>query len=205
MNDPNPAPKSKYKQDNLIQFGGWLMTLRRSLYLLSVPHILLTALWDHPPQQLCPNHQNVNPKYFTCSPYLVACLTLVITFGTLRLMAFQTLGAHFTFNLTKPKKLITTGLYSYLQHPSYLPIIVISATDPAIFSNPDGWIGCYLSLESIRALLSYKLPILFGLTAFLVLIIWLRILDEERMLHETFGEEWVAWHKKTARFIPWLF
>lgn len=34
---------------------------------------------------------------------------------------------------------------------------------------------------------------------------YLRVRDEEKMLRETFGEEWEVYHARTARFIPGLF
>jgi len=33
---------------------------------------------------------------------------------------------------------------------------------------------------------------------------YMRVRDEEKMLRETFGEEWEAYHARTARFIPGL-
>ena len=33
----------------------------------------------------------------------------------------------------------------------------------------------------------------------------MRILDEEAMLKEEFGDEWLRWHEKTARLVPGVF
>lgn len=32
-----------------------------------------------------------------------------------------------------------------------------------------------------------------------------RVRDEEGLLRREFGEEWVRWHAKTARFVPGVF
>ncbi|KAF9644887.1 hypothetical protein BDM02DRAFT_829359, partial [Thelephora ganbajun] len=46
----------------------------------------------------------------------------------LRLFSFRTLGRHFTYQLAilPSHKLVTTGPYAYIRHPSYvaLPLIV---------------------------------------------------------------------------------
>ncbi|KAK4206032.1 isoprenylcysteine carboxyl methyltransferase [Rhypophila decipiens] len=34
---------------------------------------------------------------------------------------------------------------------------------------------------------------------------WTRVKEEERMLKAKFGEEWVRWNKRTARFVPGVF
>jgi protein-S-isoprenylcysteine O-methyltransferase Ste14 len=35
--------------------------------------------------------------------------------------------------------------------------------------------------------------------------LWTRVRQEEEMLRREFGREWEEWHKRTARFIPWIF
>ena len=34
--------------------------------------------------------------------------------------------------------------------------------------------------------------------------VWIRVGQEERMLRRRFGGEWVGWHGRTARFVPWV-
>jgi len=38
-----------------------------------------------------------------------------------------------------------------------------------------------------------------------VLIVAMRVPEEEAMMRETFGETWEAWHAQTARFVPGVF
>ena len=50
---------------------------------------------------------------------MIGILFILVGF-CIRLIAIRTLGKDFTFNLKIPSKIVTTGLYKYIRHPSYL-------------------------------------------------------------------------------------
>jgi protein-S-isoprenylcysteine O-methyltransferase Ste14 len=202
---PNPPPNEKHNKDSLLGRIPAMANLREYIFLgLSIAHIILTASFPPKSGLFCPKPEHLNPKYFQFSPYVITCLGAIYAAGTLRILAFQTLGKSFTFELAKPEKLVTTGVYAYMQHPSYLPDGIISIANLALFANLDGWAGTYLPRELVQLYVKAK-----GLCLLSAAVIWgsvmsIRIREEEEMLREIFGTEWEEWHRRTARFIPGL-
>lgn len=95
------------------------------------------------------------------------------------------LGKQFSGLVTiqKDHKLITDGPYKYIRHPRYLGGIL-------------GVFGIALIFISIIGIL-----LAIGVT---ILLIW-RIIDEEKLLHETFGDEWEEYRKRTKKLIPFIY
>lgn len=111
------------------------------------------------------------------------------------------LGPRFTFVLSAPKKLETGGLYKYLQHPSYtaLDISMVAYYTLQVMFCAGGVLQCYFGESRLRSWV-FKVSVLKGLV--MVPVTMARIPREERMLEETFGEEWRVWSGKTKRMIP---
>ncbi|KAL4741106.1 hypothetical protein BDV11DRAFT_168467 [Aspergillus similis] len=155
----------------------------------------------------CPYPSHLDPSGSTVSwnPRTVGYLALVAIGAFIRLGAYGGLGRNFTYQLAKPDRLITSGIYKYLQHPSYTGVVLLLAGYGGLVVNRfDTPIACLLP-ENMLGLLKKWEPILFLFAAtVLVLSLMVRIRDEERMLREKFGREWEIWHKKTARVVPWI-
>ncbi|PTB37697.1 uncharacterized protein TrAFT101_005427 [Trichoderma asperellum] len=134
-------------------------------------------------------------------------LTLVLCAGVpLRLYSYRSLGKNFTFQLTKPERLITTGLHGYLQHPSYTGAAILGYSSAFWLLRFDGVISCWLPPWLYGKLtcmgVFFNAFMLSGLFSWLV---WKRVREEEKMLKATFGAEWESWHATTPRFLPFLF
>jgi len=201
---PNPTPPNPQQYDNPL-IGSILIygpSIREYvLFALAIPHILLAVIYD-PPHALCPNPSHVNPRYITLSPHVITWVVLIVVLGLIRIVAFNQLGRNFTFELARPAKLVRTGLYKYVQHPSYPPDLILSLGNYALFGAIDGWFACYLPQDLVNSLEWTNGVIFLTLIAVAFYGLRLRILDEEAMLKESFGQEWEEWHAKTARFIP---
>lgn len=168
-------------------------------------HILLLLTLPYPPQLLCPTPQNLSPITFTWNTYTVVFLMLSISAAAVRIAAFRHLGRSFTFQLTKPKKLVTGGPYRYVQHPSYPTLLlVVVNSGMALLTRPDGIAGCFLP----EFVVNWEWTGTVWTAGFLLSIViscvvmWIRVLDEEELLRKAFGEEWEVYHRKTKRFIP---
>ncbi|KAF9787484.1 hypothetical protein BJ322DRAFT_725793 [Thelephora terrestris] len=110
--------------------------------------------------------------------------------SVLRLASFRTLGHHFTYQLAilPSHKLVTTGPYAYVRHPSYVAL-------PLIVS------GCASSFTSQGTVLREWIGMLYVGWRFVK-----RAEVEDRVLKEEFGKEWEEWARVVKyRFIPGLY
>lgn len=201
---PNPTPHSTVP-DRITPFTSpaFLLIRRYSVVLVGIHHALLILNPITPSYMLCPNPFSMNLSLFTWTPHSFICLTLILIFAPLRLIAFSQLGKNFTFKLAKPQNLVTTGLYAYVQHPSYTANAVVVAASVMLFERPDGLAGCWMSEEMAKSKWWSVAVGALGIAA-----VWfarIRVVDEERMLKGAFGKEWEVWHRNTKRFVPGLF
>lgn len=103
----------------------------------------------------------------------------------LRLYSVWTLGKFFTLSVqvTSEQKIIQTGPYKYLRHPSYS--------------------GSILSLMGIS--FSFRNIIGIILTVAIITIIYrYRIKVEEKILEKTFPDSYTEYKKNTKRIIPFI-
>lgn len=109
---------------------------------------------------------------------------LTVAGGALRIWPVFVLGRRFSglVAIQEGHRLVTTGVYGVIRHPSYLGMIILS-------------LGLALAFRSgVGVLLTFLL--LWPLLA--------RIRAEEALLHETFGAEYEAYRARTSRLIPGL-
>lgn len=201
---PNPTPESVVP-DRITPFTSpsFLLVRRLSVVLVGVHHALLVLNPVSPSYILCPNPASMNLSLFTWTRHSAICLALIIIFASIRLLAFAQLGKNFTFKLAKPRNLVTSGLYAYVQHPSYTANAVVVAANVLLFERPDGLAGCWMSERIAKS--AWWSVVGWGLAAAAVYAARIRVADEERMLKGAFGKEWEVWHQKTKRFVPAVF
>jgi len=201
----NPLPKDK------IAMSSKAVQIRRLTGLcLWIAHAAVTLFYPAPPTLLCPNSNNLSSSLFTWTPYSAAVVAAIMLAAPIRLLAFKHLGENFTFRLAKPKRLVTTGLYAYVQHPSYPTNWILMAANIAMLLRLDGVLGCVLPTWVVRFGMgstgigpwSVLLVVFSILGAFGV---WIRVKDEEAMLKKEFGKDWEEYHWRTGRFIPGVF
>ena len=88
------------------------------------------------------------------------------------------------FNGSRVKlELIKTGPYKIIRHPKYLGIIAWALATSLIFNN-------YISI------------LLF---VFITILIYMKILDEEKFLKNEFGEDWSTYKSNTYCLIPLIY
>jgi protein-S-isoprenylcysteine O-methyltransferase Ste14 len=201
---PNPAPPTPYRKDRI---GAWLLSQsfisgRRVFGLTSwLYYAVLTLTYPQPPKLLCPCPHNLSPGRFTWSPFMIVSLGLIFVAAPIRLLAYAQLGRNFTFQLAKPQGLVTTGLYAYVQHPSYVTNMAVILVNVVMIFGPGGPTGCWLP----SAVVEWMGLVLAVLGAIAVWGLSVRVRDEEEMLKKEFGREWEVWHKNTKRFVPGVF
>jgi protein-S-isoprenylcysteine O-methyltransferase Ste14 len=105
--------------------------------------------------------------------------------GVLRLAPVFVLGCRFSglVAIQPEHRLVTSGLYGIIRHPSYLGLFVLMLGWGLAFRSGAGAVIAILSLG-----------VLLG-----------RIQAEERLLSETFGAEYHAYRARAWRLIPYVY
>jgi len=95
------------------------------------------------------------------------------------------LGRQYSPEVTiqKDHQLINGGPYRTVRHPRYLGVLLLALGASLLFRS---WIGLTGCVPLLGILLS-------------------RIADEERLLHQEFGEAWEAYRARSWRLIPYLY
>jgi protein-S-isoprenylcysteine O-methyltransferase Ste14 len=105
--------------------------------------------------------------------------------GVLRLAPVFVLGRRFSglVAIQPEHRLVSSGLYGVVRHPSYLGLFVLSLGWGLAFRSGVGVILAVLTLPVVLA----------------------RIDAEERLLSETFGAEYDAYRARTWRLVPYVY
>ncbi|KAE9375226.1 hypothetical protein N431DRAFT_436729 [Stipitochalara longipes BDJ] len=203
---PNPTPYNSKEADTMkFAVTPTSLLIRCSIDVtLGILHAILCLTYPSPPSLLCPSSSDLNPSLFTWTPRSIISIATILLGSAIRLYAFRMLGRNFTFRLAKPKTLITSGMYKYVQHPSYIGKALIVLGNLIFLQPPGGVVGCWLPAWIVSAT-----PFWEALFIFLAVgagwVTWKRVSEEEAMMKDAFGEEWERWHQKTWRFVPGLF
>ncbi|KAJ6021200.1 Phospholipid methyltransferase [Penicillium herquei] len=207
---PNPSPP---KQDRPITDRIAILIGSRShpawvghiATVVILYHALVTALLVIAPErvsQVCPNAENLNKSLFQWSASSTIGLALIYLGSVIRIMAYGGLGRSFTFHLALPDHLITSGIYKWIQHPSYTGLFFVLAGAHLFFGRWDGGPACWLPESVLSRLHGFGIHATISIVIIATLIITTRIRDEERMLKDKFGKKWEEWHARTRRIIP---
>ncbi|MGZ5002528.1 MAG: methyltransferase family protein [Chthoniobacterales bacterium] len=118
--------------------------------------------------------------------FLIVGVVLFVLGLVLRWWSIIQLGRFFTVNvaIAQDHKVIETGPYRYMRHPSYTGVLV-------------AFVGYGLSLGNWAALLALLLPIF---VAFLY-----RMHVEEQTLIDALGERYAAYCRRTKRLVPFVY
>ncbi|KAJ7740588.1 hypothetical protein B0H16DRAFT_1324281 [Mycena metata] len=120
--------------------------------------------------------------------------SLLVTCGALlRLQCYRALGEHFTFEMgiTRNHRLITTGPYNYIRHPSYSGAILVYLGLLLYYAGPGSWFKeCMFKGSMVGAIFCaiYILGMSLVVTGLIA-----RISKEDEGLRRQFGREWTDW------------
>lgn len=206
---PNTNSEEGWKKDSLKVTTGlsFVIPVTAAIYSTFLHHALVAAA---PPTVLplvCPKGV-ANPALFAWNAYTGTVIGLIALFAPIRLGAYKHLGKNFTYSLAAPNRLVTEGVYAWVQHPSYTGLIVVVYATMALFCRWDASVACYMPDFVAWFIAAVPFPTLMAVSvavAGLIKLITTRVRQEEAMLKELFGDEWVQWNARTARFIPGLF
>ena len=147
-----------------------------------------------------------DPNRIFLSPMSFLGVTLVVIGTIIRVQCYHEMGKHFTLQVTvlKDHKLITSGPYSYVRHPSYTGAYIYFAGVALWYTAEGSW---------LRESEVYKKPLTWVCLApvvghlFLVnLVLFRRIAKEDEMMKKGFGKEWAEWARKVPdRMVPGVY
>ncbi|KAL4996482.1 hypothetical protein BDV10DRAFT_195915 [Aspergillus recurvatus] len=173
----------------------------KALAILGLSHAILPLLSQRAQEYVCP--AGYSTDLLSWSVQSTIPLATLLGGGIMRLLAFHQLQTNFTFAIAKPTRLVKSGLYAYMQHPSYTGGIALVIGFCGLVMRTGGVLTCW-STNPVLDLVGKAL--IYGNNVYYTLMtIWIiprRILQEEELLRKAFGEEWVKYHRSTARFLP---
>jgi len=116
----------------------------------------------------------------------LAGILMMVAGLSVRIIAALTLGGYYTRVLRKTKnhRIISSGIYKYVRNPGYLGVISLLAGGGIASGN----IFCIFTILAI-------VPISYIY----------RIGAEEKMMLESFGDEYREYMKKTKRLLPFIY
>jgi protein-S-isoprenylcysteine O-methyltransferase Ste14 len=132
-----------------------------------------------------------------------AGIALAIAGGALRAWCYRELGKYFTFEMSvaKDHRLVTTGPYSIVRHPSYTGGFMAITSIFLLHASQGSWVR-----ES--GLLQYpSVKIGAGIFASIIVVsppaLFVRMAAEDKALRKQFGDKWDAWATRVRyRIIP---
>ncbi|KAH7911728.1 hypothetical protein BJ138DRAFT_1100837 [Hygrophoropsis aurantiaca] len=138
-------------------------------------------------------------------PYMLGS-GLVVFAGLLRWFCYRELGRLFTFALSfrKGHRLVTTGPYSVVRHPSYTGAIISMAGICIMHGSRGSWLreSGVLDMIGVKELVFAWVAVRFLAIASLVK----RIPKEDDMMKASFQEEWLGWASRVKyRLIPGIY
>ena len=124
---------------------------------------------------------------YAVRPWAIAAGIVIFVFGLwIFRRSHKDLGRNWsvTLEIREKHKLVTRGLYRFIRHPMYASFLLIALAQAFLLPN---WVAG-----------------LSGLVGLAVLF-FMRVNVEERMMADTFGEEYRVYSGKTKRIIPYIY
>ncbi|KAL4061997.1 hypothetical protein V8B97DRAFT_1104238 [Scleroderma yunnanense] len=156
-------------------------------------------LYDYPP----------SPQMGILSSGFLTGICLLITGSLIRVHCYRVLGHFFTFELSirKGHRLITSGPYSIVRHPSYVGSLCMLVGFVLSTFDRNSWLvvssGLFPHDEIISTCMLWFLRVLILSLSSLAFV---RMNNEDAMLERTFGKEWRAWVEKVPyKLIPGVY
>ncbi|KAG6823290.1 hypothetical protein H0H92_010712 [Tricholoma furcatifolium] len=140
------------------------------------------------------------------SPLFLAGLVLLVSGAGLRWICYCELKNLFTFELSirKDHRLVTSGPYSVVRHPSYTGLIAVHAGMYGWYAARGSWVmesGLMQTKGGFMTAVIFYVGGLLGMAS-----VVRRISVEDRELKKAFGSEWVHWANKVKyTIIPGIY
>ncbi|KAI6013241.1 hypothetical protein EDC04DRAFT_3121230 [Pisolithus marmoratus] len=146
----------------------------------------------------------------TLTPIFFIGGCMAIAGSLLRMACYKALGPFFTYELSirDQHKLVTSGLYAFVRHPSYTGSLCFSIGQYLCFFDESSWLvacsGLFPRSEHVRTCLVWGIRIV--IYSALAEYLRRRTNQEDAMLERHFGKEWKDWAKRVPyKIVPWVY
>ncbi|KAJ7181933.1 hypothetical protein C8R46DRAFT_1159230 [Mycena filopes] len=145
-----------------------------------------------------------SPARVITAPLAIGSFFVVIG-ALIRCQCYTVLGRHFTFEPTirVNHKLVKSGPYSWVRHPSYAGAVLVYGGLILYYSSGNTWFRQVIHGNSVAQFFAVSWAA--GMTLVIIGLLF-RIPKEDRALKEEFGDEWDQWVEKVpCVIIPRLY
>jgi protein-S-isoprenylcysteine O-methyltransferase Ste14 len=182
---PVPLPEVPVSRDDRLAglFGiAWIWAAPKTIQVLLALAVGLVSLVQHTVLTHAVFGHREGTKFATCG-----ALVALLGWG-LRLWAKSSLASFFTYRLSQPSTLVTAGPYMYWLHPGY--------------AGNTFHVGGLL-MVGVATWDQREIVAVCG-TAMVLAVLQMRILDEEHLLKEIFGQRWAMHAAERWRLLPFV-
>ncbi|KAI1783608.1 hypothetical protein LXA43DRAFT_903249 [Ganoderma leucocontextum] len=154
---------------------------------------------------VCPTEQPVSDVLRRYSLRFAAGATFVSAGALLRLWAFRTLGALFTFEvvITPEHRLIRSGPYAFARHPSYTGLIMLLFGVHLVQFGHGGYVTACNIVATPAGFLVY---VWWACMVFVPVSLLRRCYVEDEQLCTHFGDTWLQYEEDVPyRLLPFVY
>ncbi|KAG1733698.1 hypothetical protein EDB19DRAFT_1207656 [Suillus lakei] len=140
------------------------------------------------------------------TPIFLACNLAVAIGGAWRFYCMSTLGKLWSFQLSvrKEHRLVTSGPYSVVRHPSYTGLLLQSVGIIVLYGSPGSWMWQsgilqvpFMTAVAVVGFFMYTISVWVSIS---------RPAVEDKMMQRAMGEDWENWAKKVKyRLLPGVY
>ncbi|KAJ8522288.1 hypothetical protein ONZ45_g1080 [Pleurotus djamor] len=193
---PNPPVAEKDRQAKGFFEGGavHLLNVKKAIIWSFILLEIYSSLYNAPANSL-----RTLPSF---TPAFLIGASLAVSGSLLRLWCYKTLGKlfDFQFRIHPDHKLITSGPYSYVRHPSYLGAFSMRLGVVMVVFAPGSWMIEYGRLHILSILAGGFWCVD---EAIVIIMLWKRMRAEDEGLRKKFGDEWDRFEQKVPyRLVP---
>lgn len=106
-----------------------------------------------------------------------------------------------SLKISEGQKLITSGPYRWVKHPSYIGYLMFVSGMPWTIYRANGPMYCMEFIPGVVMFLQKWFRVAFSVWA----LVFKRIPVEEKLLVKSFPNDWPAYSKRTKKLIPGVF
>ncbi|KAF4581474.1 hypothetical protein EYR40_009760 [Pleurotus pulmonarius] len=140
------------------------------------------------------------------SQMMIAATCVGLAMNAIRLWCFATLGDHFDFqvNVKKTHRLVTSGPYSFVRHPSYTSGIGVWIAVSLVMFSEDHWFSQCVLKNTAGRILGWVWLVELAMLMHFVFVV--RPKAEDQGLKGHFGREWDEWAARVPyRIFPYIY